>query len=95
VQYRPAIVLAQWVTAGGGNPDDLADGRNGYGPDYPKILRHCNELIYIGNDAVHGDSLDKALPPCDVMYRGFPWLLSRAADQSQNVIRVWRGSIDA
>lgn len=92
IQYRPKVVLAQWVTAGGGTPGDISDGRNGYGPDYRQILKHCDQLIYIGNDAVHGDSLDKALPPCDILYQDMSWLLSRSANQKQNFIKIWRGT---
>lgn len=87
--YKPQIVLAQWVTPGGGNPKDPEDLRNGYGPDYSDILKHCKELIFIGNDSVHGDSLDRSLPQADETFR-YPWLLSRARDQSQNFIKIWR-----
>jgi hypothetical protein len=90
-QYKPKVVLAQWVTPGGGNIDDISDGRNSYGPDYSKILQHCGELIFVGNRSVHDKALAAVLPPADKEYT-FDWLLSRGKHTDQNFIRVWKGN---
>lgn len=82
----PRVVLAQWVTPGG------VPGGNGYGPNFAKVLAHCEELIFIGNDFTHGTGLAQALPPPDEEYRP-DWLLSRGKYDGQNFIRIWKGRL--
>jgi hypothetical protein len=85
-QMWPRVVLAQWVTPGG------VPGGNGYGPNFAKVLTHCEELIFIGNDFTHGTGLAQALPPADEEYRP-DWLLSRGKYAGQNFIRIWKGGL--
>jgi hypothetical protein len=87
-QYRPRAILAQWVTPGSMT---LAsnDGCNSYGPDYAQILENCGELIFIGNDGVHG-MLENILPEPSEVYRPW-WLLSRSVNPDGNFIKIWRG----
>lgn len=88
LQHKPKLVLSQWVTPGGMLLVDDNSGRNGYGPDYLKILDSCETLIFVGNDNVHKSSLAVSLRPADETHR-FDWLLSRAKHPEQNFIKVW------
>jgi hypothetical protein len=84
---RPQVVIAAWLTQAYESGDEQAAiGSSVYGPDERAIVESVQTYIHIGNAATHGDKRILALPHEE--YRP-PWLVSRAADQSQNVIWVW------
>lgn len=80
---RPDVVVGAWATQLY-RPGDI-DG-NQWGVDEIEICRRVKKYIHIGNDGPHGSKRVNALP--HKLYR-FPWLVSRAVDQSKNHVRVW------
>ena len=87
IQRRPAVVIASWVTQRW-LPGEH-DG-NMHGPREEEILKHCGQYIFIGNENIHGQKRILSLPHETFK---FPWLVSRARDQAQNVIYVWKGDL--
>jgi hypothetical protein len=81
--YRPQVVVASWITQRW-LPYDTEG--NVHGPREEQIIENCETYIFIGNEAVHGRKRILALRHQTFK---FPWLISRAADQSKNVIWVW------
>ncbi len=57
-----------------------------HGPREEEIINACEMYIVIGNENTHGDKRILALPHETFK---FPWLVSRAKDQTKNVIYVW------
>lgn len=87
--HKPDVVIASWLTRKFIKGKDI-DGEaqaSMYGPEEEKILKGCAEYIHIGNLNVHDQKTLLALP--HETYH-FPWIVSRAADQSLNVIHVWK-----
>lgn len=84
---RPDVVVASWVTQRC-LPGETSG--NMHGPREEEILKHCGQYIFIGNENIHGDKRIMSLPHETFK---FSWLVSRAADQSKNVIYVWKGRL--
>lgn len=84
---RPHTVLASWVTQ-----KYLPGDEHGsvYGPSEEVILANCSRYIFIGNENVHGQKRILSRPHETFK---FPWLVSRAAEQSKNVIYIWKGDL--
>lgn len=80
---KPDVVVASWLTQKW-LPGD-AEG-NMHGPREEYILERCSTYIHIGNENIHGKKRLLKFPH-ETDY--FPWLVSRAKDQSKNVIYVW------
>lgn len=87
-KYKPDVVIASWLTR------RFVPGRDrqgvsqafAYGAREEEIVRAAT-YIHIGNRNVHGEKNILSLPHEEYQ---FDWLVSRARDQSQNVIWVWR-----
>jgi hypothetical protein len=85
--YNPDVVLGCFVTQLG-TPD--IEQSSSFGVDEIRLLRHpvLRRYIMVGNVAVHGKRL--ALKHAHrELHKGAPWLVSRAFDQSLNLIYVW------
>lgn len=86
--YRPEVVVASWLTRKFivGKDRERKAQASVYGPEEEKILRGCRMYIHIGNENIHGTKTLLSKP--HKVYH-FPWLVSRAEDQSKNCIYVW------
>jgi hypothetical protein len=83
LKYKPQVVIGSWITQRWLPGDEHG---NMHGPREEEIIKNCETYIVIGNEAIHGDKRIMVLPH-ETFY--FPWLVSRAKDQSKNVIYVW------
>ena len=84
-KFKPDIVIASWVTKKY-DPRRHDDKGNMYGVRYEYIIERCKTFILIGNMNVHPPGRAFDLPHVCLE---FPWLVSRAGDQSKNRIWVW------
>lgn len=87
--FKPDVVVASWLTRKFVKGVDV-DGRaeaSVYGPMEEKILKGCAEYIHIGNMGSHSQKTLLSLPH-ETHY--LPWLVSRAQDQSLNVVHIWK-----
>jgi hypothetical protein len=86
-KYKPQVVVASWVTQlyrDGDSENNVGACISGVDEEW--TLDHCDTYIFIGNEAVHKDKrilkhLHRTCKP--------HWLVSRAYDQSKNVIWIW------
>lgn len=85
-KYRPRVVVAMWVTQFGGpsTPQSCP-----VGVKEREIIDRVDQYILIGNEGTHGKKKIMDLPHETF---SFPWLVSRAADQSKNRVWVWKGN---
>ena len=86
---KPEIVVASWLTQLiKEGEDDITPETQGsvYGANEVEIIKSVKMYIHIGNDGSHAQKKALALPH-EKFY--FPWLVSRAEDQSKNVIYIW------
>jgi hypothetical protein len=84
--YKPKVVIANWVTHLY-KPSRHNHGGNMWGVNEERIIKSCEEYIFIGNETVHaGKSIWKL--PHEIIYPD--WLYSRALNGSRNFISVWR-----
>lgn len=81
---KPQVVVGAWVTHR--FTGDLQLGGNEFGPVEEEILALSETYIHVGSEATHGRKPIRAIKHRELK---FPWLVSRAADQSKNVIYVW------
>lgn len=88
-KLKPDVVVASWLTRRFIRDVDVRGEAeaNAYGPVEEKLIRGCAEYIHIGNMGVHSQKTILGLPH-ETYY--FPWLVSRAADQSLNMIQIWK-----
>lgn len=87
-QYKPQVVIAQWVTHLYRRERHEAGG-NMYGVNEEAILARCEEYIFIGNEEVHkGKSIWNL--PHEIFYPN--WLFSRAINGSRDFIAIWPGT---
>lgn len=82
-KYRPQVVIGAWITQKFREGDSHG---NEYGPDEEEVMRNCDMYIHIGNEGVHWDKRIRKFKHTALK---FPWLVSRSADQSKNVIYIW------
>lgn len=87
--YKPDVVIASWLTRRFIKGKDIEGVSQAsiLGPEEEKILKGCAEYIHVGNLAQHSQKTLLDLP--HETYQ-FPWIVSRAADQSLNAIHVWK-----
>ena len=89
-KYNPDVVVAGFLTQRFEPGDDGTPKVNSsvYGPNEFEILAHpsVQAYVHVGNIGPHGDKRILKLPH-KTLY--FPWLVTRAFDQSKNVIYVW------
>jgi hypothetical protein len=69
--------------------DDATQSGNVYGPDTMGFLKLLKMYVMVGNLKTHRNEPLLKLPHEELQ---FPWLITRAADQSLNRIFVWKGS---
>lgn len=88
-RLHPDVIVASWLThkfdPSKGDIEGVSDG-NMFGPDEEKFVQRAQTYIHIGAEKIHGRKRILALPHEELR---FPWLISRVADQSENVIYVW------
>ena len=80
----PSVVVGSWITHKFNGDPQL--GGNDYGPAEEEMLDHVSTYIHVGNEGVHGMKPLLARPHRSLK---FPWIVSRASDQSKNIIYVW------
>ena len=83
-KYNPDVVFGSFVTQRWRNENDK-DG-NMWGPLEEEWVESGTMYIHIGNEVTHKNKRILNLPH-ETFH--FPWLRSRAIDQSKNVIWVW------
>jgi len=87
-KFKPQVVIASWITRKfiQGKDTEGVSEASIYGPIEEKILENCQCYIHIGNYNIH-----RGKTILNRRHSGFtfPWLVSRAKDQQQNVIHVW------
>lgn len=81
-EYKPQVVVASWVTQW----SDVPGEGNLWGVDEKEIVDNVPLYIHIGNRNTHKAKRILSLPHQEYQ---FDWLVSRASDQTQNVIYVW------
>lgn len=85
-KYRPAVVVACWITHRF-DPSRPDAGGSATGVDEVAIIASCDEYIFIGNERVHAHKPIWALPHEKLTP---PWLYSRAINGSRDFIGIWR-----
>jgi len=85
-KYKPAVVVACWVTHQFDAAHPAAGGSRS-GVDEASLIDQCDEYIFIGNEHVHTGQADLALPHEKITP---PWLYSRAINGTRDFIAVWR-----
>ncbi len=86
-RFRPHIAIGCWVTHKF-NPKYPDCGGNEIGLREHQILKHVEEYIVIGNNAVHNKKLIMEVPH-ETFNPG--WLISRGFHADQNRIYIWKG----
>lgn len=81
--HQPDVVIGSWITQLYKEGDTEASV---YGVDEEQVLTKVKKYIHIGNLDVHGKKRILDLPHKTFQ---FPWLVSRGANQGNNVIHVW------
>lgn len=86
---RPDIVIASWLTRRFLPGQDIPGKAQAfvYGADEEDIIGRARVYVHIGHERIHASKTALSLP--HETYKP-SWLVSRAADQSANVIYVWR-----
>lgn len=85
-KYEPEVVIASWATQLWKSKADRH--ASAYGVDEEALLDFpsVRTYIHIGNKGVHGDKRILRFPHKSV---SLPFLVSRAHNQSENVIYIW------
>jgi hypothetical protein len=87
-KYRPKVVVAAWVTQlyqDGDTPKKI--GSSIHGVDEAWVLDNVETYIFVGNEHVHKDKRILSRPYREI--RNPHYVVSRAFDQTQNVIWIW------
>lgn len=84
-KFKPKTVIGCWVTHKYTEQEAAREG-NMYGVDENWVLKNVDRYIIIGNETVHGQKKILELPHTE--YK-FPWLISRSAQPTKNIIYVW------
>lgn len=87
-KYRPAVVIACWVTHRY-DTSKPAMGGNATGVDEQAIINACDEYIFIGNEHVHANKPIWSVPHEKLTP---PWVYSRAVNGSKDFIAIWRAT---
>lgn len=85
-KYKPAVVVACWVTHQFDAAHPAAGGSRS-GVNEASLIAQCDEYIFIGNEHVHTAKPIWALPHEKITP---PWLYSRAINGTRDFIAVWR-----
>lgn len=84
---KPQVVIGSWITEKWLPANVPWENTGNYkGPREEYILDRCATYILVGNQNIHGKKRILKLPHAEF---SFPWLVSRAADQTANRIYVW------
>jgi len=84
---KPDVAIASWLTQLVTEEECTPDTQGSvYGADEFKIIAGVKKYIHIGNEDSHGQKKALTLPHKEFK---FPWLVSRAENQSKNVVYVW------
>ncbi|MGZ8317526.1 MAG: hypothetical protein ACXWVD_00355 [Telluria sp.] len=87
-KYRPQVVLAAWVTHKYSAGRHEAGG-NMFGVDEDRLLDHCEEYLFVGNEKVHQG---KAIWQTASFQLAYPdYLYSRAVNGSRDFVARWEG----
>lgn len=86
IVHKPQVVIAQWVTHLY-KQSRHEHGGNMWGVNEERIIKGCEEYIFIGNEQVHAGKSIWNLPH-EIIYPD--WLYSRAANGSRNFIATWK-----
>jgi hypothetical protein len=86
-KYKPAVVVAAWVTHKYDQRRHEAGG-NEFGVDESDVLKNCEQYMFVGNTQVHrGKEIWSKKPALD-----YPsWLYSRALNGSPDFVAIWEG----
>lgn len=84
-KMKPDVVIGSWITERF-DASRAEVGGNMYGPRTDYIIERCGTYILIGNENIHARNKALRLPHKTFH---FPWLVSRAREQTKNVIYVW------
>lgn len=86
--YRPQVILAAFVTQRyePGDEREPKIGSSIHGHDEVKVIREVETYIHVGNEETHKDK--RALRRKHRAIHG-KWIITRAFDQTKNVIWVW------
>lgn len=84
-RYKPQVVVCQWVTHRY-DPKRAEAGGNVFGPDFRKLARQVDTLVFIGNAQVHALHTLWQLDP--VVEVAPPYVFSRAANGSPDFFAV-------
>jgi hypothetical protein len=86
-KYKPKVVVAAWVTQlyqDGDTPKKI--GSSIHGVDEGWLLDNVETYIFVGNERVHKDKRILSRPHREMRPS---FVVSRAFDQTQNVIWIW------
>jgi hypothetical protein len=86
--YKPQVILAAFVTQKyePGDEREPKIGSSIHGHDEVKIIREVETYIHVGNEETHKDK--RALRRTHRSIKA-NWIVTRAFDQTKNVIWVW------
>jgi len=82
-QFQPQVVIGSWITQLSLEPIPQSSP---LGVDEQELIKHVDAYIHIGNEDSHGQKKILELPHETIQQ---PWIISRAANPSKNVIYVW------
>ena len=85
-RFKPNTVIACWVTEWSKNPSKKTSY---WGVDEINVL-YGKKYILVGNSDIHGDK--KILQFKHEVFQ-YPWILSRATNQNNNMIWIWDKTI--
>jgi len=86
-RFKPDVVIGCFITQLFKNGDDVRGiGSSVYGVDEGKLLRRVREYIHVGATSVH---FQKRILEQEHDELSFPWIVTRAHDQSTNRIWIW------
>lgn len=88
-QFSPDVIVACWVHHKY-RKERHERGGNMIGVDWPDVMQHCRELIFVGNEKIHQDSDIWNRKPFSLEYPD--WLYSRAMNGSRDFIARFKGS---
>ncbi len=83
--HKPQVVIASWVTHKY-DPSRHEAGGNEFGVDEAWVIANCEEYIFIGNDAVHGQKPIWALEHTKERH---PFIFSRSMHADKEFLARW------
>lgn len=84
---KPDIAIASWLTQLVVEEECVPSTQGSvYGADEFQIIANVKKYIHVGNKGSHGEKKVLSLPHKELQ---FPWLVSRAENQEDNIIYIW------